>query len=99
MVRLSYRIEGSTSMWQQFISAWRRSVARSNRSKSRRRNQTNFREAQVLEVRVLLSAWNEIGPAPVLNGQLAGNGAVSGRITGIAADPADANTIYIASAG
>jgi photosystem II stability/assembly factor-like uncharacterized protein len=43
--------------------------------------------------------WTAIGPAPITNGQRPGGGPVSGRITGIAADPGDANTIYIAAAG
>jgi photosystem II stability/assembly factor-like uncharacterized protein len=40
------------------------------------------------------SSWTAIGPAP-----LEGGISFSGRITGIAAHPADANTIYIAAAG
>jgi photosystem II stability/assembly factor-like uncharacterized protein len=60
-----------------------------------------------LEDRTLLSTtiplsgttWTPIGPAPVLNGGTPGNLPVAGRITGIAADPIDPNTIYIASAG
>jgi len=45
-------------------------------------------------------AWTAIGPAP-LNSAPAGYGTgnVSGRITGIAAHPTDANTIYVAPAG
>jgi len=45
-------------------------------------------------------AWTAIGPAP-LNSAYAGydTGNVSGRITGIAADPTDANTIYVGPAG
>ncbi|HEV3341035.1 MAG TPA: hypothetical protein VG125_11785, partial [Pirellulales bacterium] len=43
--------------------------------------------------------WQPIGPAPILNGQTAGPLSVSGRITGIAADPKDQNTVYIAAAG
>src|SRR5438105_10017682 len=45
-------------------------------------------------------AWTAIGPAP-LNSAPAGYGTgnVSGRITGIAADPTDANTIYVGPAG
>src|SRR5262245_50341196 len=60
-----------------------------------------------LEERSLLSAsipmgttnWALIGPAPVNNGQVPGSLAVSGRITGIAADPGNANIIYVAAAG
>jgi photosystem II stability/assembly factor-like uncharacterized protein len=44
------------------------------------------------------SSWSALGPAPV---QLSGDVAqtYSGRITGIATHPSDANTIYIAAAG
>src|SRR5438093_233125 len=45
------------------------------------------------------TTWTPLGPAPILNGQRPGGGPVSGRITGIASDPTDANTIYVAAAG
>jgi photosystem II stability/assembly factor-like uncharacterized protein len=41
--------------------------------------------------------WTPIGPAPLMTG--GSNGNVSGRITGIAAHPTDANTIYVSPAG
>jgi photosystem II stability/assembly factor-like uncharacterized protein len=41
--------------------------------------------------------WTAIGPAPLMTG--GPNGNVSGRITGIAAHPTDANTIYVSPAG
>jgi len=41
--------------------------------------------------------WTPKGPAPLASG--GNNGNVSGRITGIAAHPTDANTIYVAPAG
>lgn len=41
------------------------------------------------------TTWTPIGPAALESG----NGLESGRITGIAVDPSDSNTIYIASAG
>jgi hypothetical protein len=44
------------------------------------------------------SAWTAIGPAPIVDGAPFGDQA-SGRITGIAADPTNANVIYVASAG
>ena len=61
----------------------------------------------MLEDRTLLSTgiplnfntWTAIGPAPIISGQLPGGGPVSGRLTGIAADPLVANTIYVSSAG
>src|SRR5581483_8997071 len=67
-----------------------------------------------LEARVVLSlstaTWTDIGPgsstltsgqveAPIANGQIPGGGAVSGRVTGIAADPTNASIIYLATAG
>lgn len=45
------------------------------------------------------TTWSSLGPTQITNGGLPGNGPVSGRITGIAADPSDPNTIYVASAG
>src|SRR5262245_23774945 len=60
-----------------------------------------------LEDRTLLSSgitlsttsWTPIGPAPDLNAELPGNLPASGRITAIAADPTNANTIYAGAAG
>jgi hypothetical protein len=43
--------------------------------------------------------WTNIGPAPIVNGQVPGRGPVSGRIAALAADPSDPNVIYIAAAG
>ncbi len=43
--------------------------------------------------------WFNVGPAPITNGQTIGNQNTTGRITGIAVDPFNANTIYIATAG
>jgi hypothetical protein len=54
---------------------------------------------EALEDRTLLTSWTPIGPAPIVNGQTGGNLPVSGRVTGVATDPKDANTIYIATAG
>jgi len=45
------------------------------------------------------TTWTALGPAPILGGQDPGNGPVTGRIAAIAADPSDANIIYIAAAG
>src|SRR5262249_11817509 len=53
---------------------------------------------EVLEDRTLLSIWVPEGPAPILNAAPGGDPA-SGRITAVAADPTDPNTIYIAAAG
>lgn len=67
---------------------------------------------EFLEDRTLLSntiplsstSWTSIGPTGITNttpfgGQQGTGGPVSGRITGVAADPKDANTIYVATAG
>ena len=54
---------------------------------------------ELLEDRRLPATWFPVGPAPILNGNVPGHQPVTGRITGIAADPTDANVIYIASAG
>src|SRR5437764_878842 len=43
--------------------------------------------------------WTNIGPAPIVNGQDPGQGPVSGRISGLAADPSNPNVIYIAASG
>jgi hypothetical protein len=46
------------------------------------------------------TVWTSIGPTPLAVASPANpNSNVSGRITGIAADPTDANVIYIATAG
>ena len=64
--------------------------------KSQRRPQLFL---ETLEDRTLLTAWNPIGPAPIVSGQTAGGLAVSGRVTGVATDTTDANTIFSATAG
>jgi autotransporter-associated beta strand protein len=43
--------------------------------------------------------WFQQGPAPILQGATPGNQPVSGRVTGVATDPSDANVIYISTAG
>jgi photosystem II stability/assembly factor-like uncharacterized protein len=45
------------------------------------------------------ATWTALGPAPIASGQRPGGGPVSGRLTGIAADPFVANTLYVAAAG
>ena len=91
-----------------FASFWLRSwVDVAHSRKERRRSAVRSRRLpqqprlflESLEDRTLLSAWAPIGPAPITNGQTAGNLPVSGRITGIAADPGNASIIYVAAAG
>jgi photosystem II stability/assembly factor-like uncharacterized protein len=48
-------------------------------------------------IQLSTTAWTAIGPAPLDSADVTGN--VSGRSTGIAAHPTDANTIYMAPAG
>jgi photosystem II stability/assembly factor-like uncharacterized protein len=60
-----------------------------------------------LEPRHLLSTsipldpvnWTALGPAPMVHGQTPGQQPVSGRISAVAADPNDPNTLYLAAAG
>ncbi len=47
---------------------------------------------------VSAGTWTSIGPAPISNGQTPGKNPVSGRVVAIAADPANANVIYLAAA-
>jgi photosystem II stability/assembly factor-like uncharacterized protein len=54
---------------------------------------------EVLEDRTVLSTWTAVGPAPILNGNVPGSLPLSGRITALAADPSDPQTIYVAAAG
>jgi photosystem II stability/assembly factor-like uncharacterized protein len=54
---------------------------------------------EVLEDRTVLSTWEAVGPAPILNGNVPGNLPLTGRITALAADPSDPQTIYVAAAG
>jgi hypothetical protein len=42
--------------------------------------------------------WTHMGPAPILNGQAAGNPSSTGRLNGLAVDPSDPNVMYAASA-
>src|SRR5262249_942299 len=61
----------------------------------------SLEDRRLLSTSIPLStgAWTALGPAPITAGQTPGNGIVSGRITGIAADPTNANIIYAASGG
>lgn len=75
--------------------------------KGRRQRKLRHGPIEALESRVLLSGsialststWTPIGPAASAGGNVAGHGPVSGRVTGIAADPTNANVVYLASAG
>jgi photosystem II stability/assembly factor-like uncharacterized protein len=54
---------------------------------------------EILEDRTVLTSWTPVGPAPILNGNVPGNQPITGRITALAADPTDPQTIYITAAG
>jgi photosystem II stability/assembly factor-like uncharacterized protein len=81
--------------------------SRKSRLPAARPRRSRRLELEELESRTLLSgngpldqlSWTSLGPAPILNGQTAGQQPVSGRIAAIAADPRDAATIYLAAAG
>jgi uncharacterized repeat protein (TIGR01451 family) len=85
------------------LARWLRQTFRASGRTSRTvapRRPTVRPRLEALEDRLVLSTtWNPIGPAPIANGQTAGNLAVSGRVTGVAADPNNANIIYITAAG
>jgi photosystem II stability/assembly factor-like uncharacterized protein len=89
-------------------------TTRPRRSRPRVRQNPAFRKPclERLEDRDLLSggitlsttSWTPIGPAPIVsssipNGLDPGNTPVTGRIAAVAADPTNANTIYVAAAG
>jgi uncharacterized repeat protein (TIGR01451 family) len=60
-----------------------------------------------LEDRTLLStsiplnstSWTAMGPAPINGGQVPGGGPVAGRLAAVAADPGNANILYLAASG
>lgn len=51
------------------------------------------------DARLDLGSWAPIGPAPTVNGSTTYTEPASGRIVGIAPDPSDPATIYVAAAG
>jgi hypothetical protein len=85
------------------FSRWLRQTFRGPAGKSRRlgshRRPRVRPRLEQLEDRMVFSAWTPIGPAPINNGQTAGFNPVSGRVTGVAADPGSPDTIYLATAG
>src|SRR5437879_12741391 len=94
-----------------FLSGWRGLTNQKSKNSRHGRRQAPAKPRrsrpvlEVLEDRTLLSiglnaySWTAQGPGPILNGGTPGNMPVAGRITGIAAHPTDANTIYLAAAG
>jgi ELWxxDGT repeat protein/autotransporter-associated beta strand protein len=55
--------------------------------------------AQPATISLNTTNWTPLGPAPSINGPIAGSGAVTGRINAVAADPANVNVIYVGAAG
>jgi photosystem II stability/assembly factor-like uncharacterized protein len=49
------------------------------------------------QVQLVNNTWVPIGPAPINGSQVPGRGASTGRTTGLAADPTNANVIYLAA--
>jgi hypothetical protein len=91
-------------MWDQLRVEIHRIKAAMQPTRTRKHTQRKALAFQQLERRVLLASlsattWTSIGPAPIVSGQDPGGGPVTGRITGIAPDPADPNTLYVAAAG
>jgi photosystem II stability/assembly factor-like uncharacterized protein len=87
-----------TPKWKE----WKRRARRfADRPPGRRRSpERRLLFLEPLEDRTLLTAaWTALGPAPLSNAEGVSIFPVSGRITGIAADPSNANVVYIATAG
>src|SRR5689334_3815940 len=61
----------------------------------------SLEDRQLLSTTIPLNpgTWTPIGPAPITGGQTPGANAVSGRITGVAADPSNPSLIYVATGG
>src|SRR6266446_3382184 len=83
----------------------RKSRVRRPRFNRRSADYSQVLRLEALEDRTLLSValhsniWTAIGPAPLVNASRSDSPAESGRITALAADPTNANIIYVAAAG
>src|SRR6266851_7505757 len=85
--------------WQR-PSVNRKPRASRQQARARARSRSYHPSVERLEDRLAPANWNPIGPAPILHSvNTPGLDPVSGRISGLATDPTDANTIYIAAAG
>src|SRR5262245_28719475 len=93
-----------------FHTCWRSGVPKTSlrpRPTHRKQGRSRPLTLEPLEDRTLFStsiplnplSWTPIGPAPLVNGLTDYTENTSGRLTGVAADPADPNTLYVAAAG
>ena len=73
-------------------------VAKGRRKRSVQLNLERLEDRTTPAITLNPTTWTAIGPAPITGGQVPGAGAVSGRITGIATDVTDPNTIFVAAA-
>jgi hypothetical protein len=78
---------------------WLKNIRRGSSRKAGRVAPWRRLRLESLEERLAPAVWQPLGPAPVVNGQTPGGLAVSDRVTGVATDPSDVNTIFIATAG
>src|ERR1700730_8503784 len=100
------RWNGARDCRMLLLSRWPGKVrVRSPRSNRRTATCPRAPRLEALEDRTLLTValssnfWPAIGPAPLSSAQTAGFPPASGRIAALAADPTNANIIYIAAAG
>jgi photosystem II stability/assembly factor-like uncharacterized protein len=76
-------------------------IALNARSRLRRLLVEQLEERCLLSTSIPLDSvnWTALGPAPISGGQTPGGQPVSGRIAALAADPLDANVLYLGAAG
>jgi hypothetical protein len=88
------------------VLTWLRKLVYGNVGKQGQRRRSRWRscalrleylEDRCVPTNLSTTAWTSIGPEPVTSGD--GNGPVSGRVTGVAADPSNASILYVATAG
>ncbi len=94
-------------MSSKWLRTWTSPAGLGSRRRRQPRQNAYRMVLEKLESRIVLSSsiplnttnWVNLGPAPITNGQIPGGGNVSGRVTGLSADPTNANVIYAAAAG
>src|SRR5262249_15564039 len=91
-----------TTMFQAPHARWLEKLSRRSKNGKhtpRRRSRWLRPNLEYLEDRTLLTtnfplttaSWSAVGPSPIVAGQVPGSNPVSGRLTGIATDPGNAN--------